>query len=108
MQWNLVNYNGKLAVTFGWSPDYDQPIERRDLWVSPKESWDEHYYSQYTQVRLGANGVFWCYSTLTCTEKPLHTQFWKHVQETREVKMPSRGGKNWKWVWRSGRWVKQF
>jgi hypothetical protein len=38
--WSLVEYEGKLAVTLPWTPETDEPVESRDLWVSPKEKWD--------------------------------------------------------------------
>lgn len=105
--WQLVEHGGKLAVTLGWSPDFDAPQERRDLWVSPREKWDEDYYSQFTQVWLAGTGnnTFRCFSSRTYDTKLLFTTGWPHVQEVREVK-PPRESKNYRYEWSGGRWLK--
>jgi hypothetical protein len=106
--WSLVEYEGKLAVTLPWTPETDEPVESRDLWVSPKEKWDEEYYKRFTQVRLIENNYFRCFNSLTYREEPLLTPGWMHVHEQRPIKPPGRGGKDWSWEWSMGRWIKSY
>lgn len=109
MAWHLIDYKGKLAITLGWSPD-EIPTESRPIWYSPDNNWDEHYYSQFTDVKLITNNYFQCWSNLSNTSKPLYTDGWLFVNETRDIKKPGRGGKDWQWEWSSyqRRWRKSY
>ena len=101
--WSLINYQGKLAVTLGWSTD-ETPTETRPIWVST-EKWSD-YYNRYSQVSLTENNIFRCFNHNTYQTHILNTNGWEMVNETRPIKPPSRGGKDWKWEW-SG-WSRKY
>jgi len=105
--WALIEHEGKLAVTLGWSPEQDNPVDHRDLWVGPYE-WDAEYYGRFNQVRLVENGFFRCFDGVTYQDKNLYTEGWNHIHQTRPIKPPSRGGKSWNWRWSWGKWIKQY
>lgn len=108
MNWQFIDYQGKVAVTLGWSPETEKPVEHRDIWHSPNAEWDEWYYSRFTQVRLVENNFYMCFNKNTYQEEPMHTPNWIHVHENRSIKPPGRGGKNWRWEWSWGRWIKRW
>jgi len=110
MNWQLVNYNGRLAITLPWSTAYNgNPEEARALWVHPTEKWSE-YYERFTQIELRENDYFSCFDNTTYQTKPLYTGGWEQVCETRPVRPPSRGGRDWHWRWSefSGEYVKEW
>lgn len=105
--WALVEYEGRLAVALPWSPT-DEPIESRSLWVHPTEKAKE-YLERYSQPKLVSNGHFRVFDRNTYQHSNLFTEHWEHVEESRPIKKPGRGGKTWKWVWSAwGRkWTKR-
>ena len=106
MTWSLVEYNGRVAITLGWEVDMEKPEQHRPLWVHPTEKWDQDYYGRFTQIRLVENNYFSCFNSQTYNSQPLSTTGWEFVEETRPIKAPGRGGKDWHWEWSS--WSRKY
>ena len=109
MTWQLIDYNGKLAVTLGWSDYNEEPVRTRPVWVHPTEKWSD-YYTRFTQVTLRENNYFMCFDSQTYQSKPLYTEGWQMINEEEPIKPPSRGGKDWRWVWSgwSHKYIKEY
>jgi len=107
--WYLIEYENKLAVTMGWNVSWSgEPEEERDLWVSD-EPWNEKYYSRF-DPSLMSNNVFRCFNRETYGYQMLYTEGWQHITETRPIKPPGRGGKDWRWSWSSysHKYIKEY
>jgi len=109
MSWQFVEYEGRLALTLGWSPHSEKPIEERRLWVHLTEKWDEWYYQQFTQIESEGGNQMRCFSNRTWGWAPMNVNGWQQVNEELPLKPPGRGGKDWHWVYSGyGRWRKEY
>lgn len=105
----LIDYNGKIAVSFGWSANWEQPEEVRLLLVGKAPAERYAHILGHAVEFTGDIGVIhadrrYVIDTTDKTE-------WTKIVETRPVKKPRGGrrkGLQYDWEWVNGRWVKKF
>ena len=92
--WEVVEHEGKLAVTLGFSPDWREPQESRTLWVSPVRAADApHLVGLFGGQAAGNEVVF---HRLDGVPVRFVTDGWPKVIESRPVPKPRARGP---WAW---------
>lgn len=102
----LIDYNGKLAISWGWMTNLDKPEENRVLNVG-KVSADKYkdllgVYVEWVN-NMGVahwNGRRYVFEVEDADE-------WTKISETRPIKKP-RDGKEYTWKWYMGQWRKEW
>lgn len=108
MAWFFTEHDGKLAVTMGWSSDWNKPIEQMHLWVHPSEKYIESYYKEFVDLRVLEGNRFQAWNTRNGNYSTMDITSWGQVHLERPIKPPGRGGKDWKWEWYMGKWHKEW
>lgn len=106
--WELVEYEGCLAVALHWSLDWTEPVRVRTLWVNRKEKWVESYYKEFVDLQLVNGSSFIAWNTRNGRYSGLDITGWEQVNQREQVPIPSRGGKDWEWTWHYGKWTKTW
>lgn len=101
-------YKGKVAIVTEWDTDWQKPIRRRFHYVSPLHA--EGYMEAWVGQR-----VYWNGNTATLTTGylrslsfPTDAEGYERIMEEEPIKAPGRGGKDWRWDWQYGKWVKRY
>ena len=99
----IIDYNGKLAVTFGWATNWDKPQMERTIVVSRAKMEDWKHLRGCRVEFTGNQGRVQCLGATRPTY--LDTTDWERVVEVKPIKKP-RDSKNWYYEYHSGRWQK--
>lgn len=100
--YQLINYNGMLAIASPWITSFFAPKEKRVVYVSDN-FWIEGYYSQFTELVYRSGKKFVALSNRVNTTQMFDVDGWASVIERRDIAQPDQGKD--KWVWFRGAWV---
>ena len=107
----MIDYQGKLALTWGWEANRDRPIEERWLSISDIKSEDYPLVIDQIVSNISSNSF-----TVCCRQTYQYLRFdstnWNHLTETRPIKKP-KPGKNkiygeYDWEWIAGKWYRRM
>ena len=106
----LVDHEGKLAISLGWQKNFDKPEENNLLIVAKKLKAGGTYAHilGYFVEFTGNTGVVYAHGRRYVIQTDDERE-WERVVLTRPVKMPRRGkrqGCAYSWEWERGRWVR--
>lgn len=109
IEYQLIDYEGKIAVASDWCNNWSKPVQERTVWVFPDKVENYGDLNNYSEGKHAGNNfvgfynkVSWRYINFLCDTTA------NVVQEQRSIEPPSRGGKDWSWVWRDGRFTKNY
>ena len=108
LKYKLEERNGKIAVVGEWHTDWVKPQQDRTIWLfdSAENYGDLKNYRE--GLHIGSNYVEF-YNTISYKYiRFLCDDTATVVHEVVSIKAPGRGGKDWKWVWKEGKWRKQW
>lgn len=106
----IIDYQGKLAVTFGWIANWEKPIEEKVIHISKIRA------SEYPLI-IGQKVSNWTgncglvYSREYYKPYTFDTTDWKTIHESRPAKKPRRGKKHglrYDWHWEHGKWYREW
>ena len=104
-------YQGNLVIIDKWESAWNKPEESRAYWPTGLSVRDYGQFIGQEARYLSRTDGYWEVGSGYGAVKvqieggseahPIHS-------ETRPLKPPSRGGKDWKWVYKGERWVKDY
>ena len=109
----LIDWEGSIAVATDWIVNSREPKFERTIWIFRKtktslfgdlNNWLAGYHAGDNRV-VFKNKVSWNFWTFICVPEE-NEVIVEH--ESRKYKAPGRGGKDWHWGYRDGRWRKEY
>ena len=106
----LIEYDGRLAFTFGWQDNWADPKQTRTIHVSGGKVRD---WQHVLDLNIPDSSISWTGSVGVVRHyalpRPvvLDVTGWMKILEERPVKKPRRG-KGYDWRWLDGRWQKEY
>lgn len=103
--YTAIDHEGKLAVASLWSSNWTEPFDERILWVS---NIDADQYPALIDVSTDdVSGNTLLFHIPDLKPHRVNVSNWERIVLRKSVKKPRRG-KNYDWVWQSGRWEKRW
>lgn len=107
----VIDHEGKLAISFGWQTNWEKPEENNLLIVSKRVKAEEYsFLLGYCVQFIGNTGAISSYGHTYIFQTDDKNE-WERVVLTRPVKKPRRGkrqGCPYDWEWVRGRWLRKW
>lgn len=109
MKYELVEIDGAIGVVTDWTPSWEIPQFERQAWRFPQENAQDYQICAYRGgSHMGNNVVGFTHNVTNQVARFLCNEDSCIGIQIRPYPQPSRGGKNWKWVYKEGEWKKQW
>jgi hypothetical protein len=100
----LIEVDGKVAVSFGWMTNFDKP-ERNHLYYVGKAKAEDYKCILGCHVEVSGSSCLAYYEGRYFRCELDNKGEWKQVTDIEPVKKP-RKGKDYDWEWSMGKWRK--